>query len=73
LDDIFENNQKAVEDRQCGVLVRGPGFKGRGSGFDFRRYHIFCIAVGLKRGPVSLVRIIEELPEGISSGSGIEN
>jgi hypothetical protein len=29
--------------------------------------------VGLERGPLSLVRIIEELPEWKSSGSGLEN
>jgi hypothetical protein len=30
-------------------------------------------AVGLERGPLSLVRIIEELLERKSSGSGLEN
>jgi hypothetical protein len=34
--------------------------------------HYFQI-VGLERGPLSLVRIIEELPEWKSSGSGQEN
>jgi hypothetical protein len=29
--------------------------------------------VGFERGPLSLVRIIEELLEGKSSGSGLEN
>jgi hypothetical protein len=29
--------------------------------------------VGLERGPLSLVRIIEELLEWKSSGSGLEN
>jgi hypothetical protein len=29
--------------------------------------------VGLERGPLSLVRITEELPERKSSGSGLEN
>jgi hypothetical protein len=33
------------------------------NGFDSRRYQIFWLAVGLKRGPLSLVRIIEELLE----------
>jgi hypothetical protein len=34
-----------------------------GPGFDSRRYHIFYVAVGLKRGPLSLVRINEEILE----------
>jgi hypothetical protein len=29
--------------------------------------------MGLEKGPLSLVRIIEELLERISSGSGLEN
>jgi hypothetical protein len=32
-------------------------------GFDSRRYQIFCVAVGLEWGPISLVRINEELLE----------
>jgi hypothetical protein len=42
------------------------------SGFDSRRYQIFLEIVGLEGGPVSLVRIIEELFQG-NSGSGLEN
>jgi hypothetical protein len=41
------------------------------SGFDSRRYQIFFL-VGLERGPLSLVMIIEELFQG-NSGSGLEN
>jgi hypothetical protein len=44
-------------------VVRVPGSKPRGPGFDSRRYQIFCVAVGLELGPLSLVRIIEELLE----------
>jgi hypothetical protein len=33
------------------------------SGFDSRRYHMFCLAVGLERGPLSLMRINEEIFE----------
>jgi hypothetical protein len=44
-----------------------------GPGFDSRRYQIFWEVVGLERGPLSLVRIIEELLEWKSSGSGQEN
>jgi hypothetical protein len=39
------------------------------SEFDSRRYQIFWEIVGLERGPLSLVRIIEELYQG-NSGSG---
>jgi hypothetical protein len=42
------------------------------SGFDFRRYQIFREAVGLERGPFSLVSETEELLERKSSGSGLE-
>jgi hypothetical protein len=37
--------------------------RSRGPGFDSRRYQIFWEVVGLERGPLSLVRIIEELLE----------
>jgi hypothetical protein len=50
-------------DRLCGLVVRGPGF-------DSKRYQIFWEIVGLERGPLSLVRIIEELLEWKSRGSG---
>jgi hypothetical protein len=43
------------------------------SGFDSRRYQIFCEVVGLERGPLSLVSTIEELLERKSSGSGLES
>jgi hypothetical protein len=43
------------------------------SRFDFWRYKIFCEVVGLERGPLSLVSTTEELFEGKSSGSGLEN
>jgi hypothetical protein len=48
-------------DRLCGLVVRVPGCRHRGTGFDFRRYQSFCVAVGLERGPLSLVSINEEL------------
>jgi hypothetical protein len=50
-------------DRICGLAVRVPGCRSRGPGFDSRRYHIFGKVVGLERGPLSLVRINEELLE----------
>jgi hypothetical protein len=42
------------------------------SGFDSRRYQIFWEAVGLQRGPFSLVSTIEELLGRKSSFSGLE-
>jgi hypothetical protein len=46
-------------------MVRGPGF-------DSRRYQIFLEVVGLERGSLIIVRIIEEPFQG-NSGSGLEN
>jgi hypothetical protein len=46
------------------------GYRSRGPGFDSRRYQIFCKVVGLERAPEDLVRIIEELLQWKSSGSG---
>jgi hypothetical protein len=60
-------------DLVCGLMVRVPGYISRGPEFDSRRYQIFWKIVGLERGPLSLVRIIEELLERKSSGSGLEN
>jgi hypothetical protein len=60
-------------DRLCGLVVRVPGYRSRGPGFDSQRYQIFWEVVGLERGPLSLVRIIEKLLEWKSSGSGQEN
>jgi hypothetical protein len=56
-------------DRLCGLVVRVPGYRSRGPGFDSRHCHIFWEVVGLERGPLSLVTIIEELLEWKSSGS----
>jgi hypothetical protein len=50
-------------DRFCGPVVRVSGCSPRGPGFDSRRYQIFWVAVGLELGPLSLVRINEELLE----------
>jgi hypothetical protein len=43
------------------------------SGFDSRGYQSFWEAVGLERGPLSLVNTIEESLAWNSSGSGLEN
>ena len=47
----------------CGLVVRVSGYRYRGLGFDSRRYQIFWVVVCLERGPLSLVRSIEELLE----------
>jgi hypothetical protein len=51
-------------DRLCGLVVTISGYRSRGSGFDFWCFQIFREAVGLERGPLSLVRTTEELLEG---------
>jgi hypothetical protein len=53
---LFDNN-----DCLCGLVVRVPGYRSRGPEFDSRRYQNFLEVVGLERGPVFLVSIIEEL------------
>jgi hypothetical protein len=45
----------------CGMVVRVPGYSRRDTGFDSRRCQIFRVGVVLERGPLSLVRINEEL------------
>jgi hypothetical protein len=67
------NNTKHCLTHLCGLVVSIPGYRSRGPGFDSRRYHIFWEAVGLERGPLSLVSTNEELPGRNSSGSRLEN
>jgi hypothetical protein len=55
----FKRVWHVLLDRFCGLAVRVPGYRYRGLGFDSRRYQIFWEIVGLERGPLSLVRIIE--------------
>jgi hypothetical protein len=57
----------------CGLVVRVPGYRSRGTEFDSRRYQIFWEVVGLERGPLSLASTTEELLGRNSSGSGLEN
>jgi hypothetical protein len=54
----------------CGLVVRAPGYRSRGPGSipGATRF-----SEGLERGPLNLVRIIEELLEWKSSGSGLVN
>jgi hypothetical protein len=49
--------------RLSGLVVRVSGYRSRDPGFDFRPYQIFWEVGGLERGPLSLVRTIEELLE----------
>jgi hypothetical protein len=60
-------------DSLCGLIVRVPGYRPRGTGFDSLRYQIFWEVVGLEQGPLSLVSTTEELLGRKSSGSGLEN
>jgi hypothetical protein len=56
-------------DRLCGG--QSSWLQLQRSGFNSRRYQIFWV-VGLERGPLSLVMIIEELFQG-NGGSSLEN
>jgi hypothetical protein len=49
--------------RLGGLVARVPGYRFRGPRSDSRRYQIFWEVVGVERGPLSLVRITEELLE----------
>jgi hypothetical protein len=40
-------------DRLCGMVVRLPGCRQRGPGFDSWRCQVFWVAVGLERGQLS--------------------
>jgi hypothetical protein len=54
-------------------VIRVPGYRSRGPGFDTWRYQIFWEVVGLQRDPLSLVSTIEELLERKSNGFGLGN
>jgi hypothetical protein len=57
----------------CGLVVRVSGYRSRGAEFDSRHFQIFREAAGQEGGQLSLVRTIEELVEGKSSGSSLES
>jgi hypothetical protein len=63
----------ALPNRLCGLVVRVPGYRFRGPGFDSRRCQIFWEVMGLERGPHSLERITVELLERNRSGSRLDN
>jgi hypothetical protein len=39
----------SLSDCLCGLVVRVPGYRSRGPGFNSRRYQIFWEVVGLER------------------------
>jgi hypothetical protein len=49
----------------CGLVVRVPGCRSRGVGFDSQHCQIFWLAVSLEQGSLSLVAINEELLQTI--------
>jgi hypothetical protein len=63
----------AMADCLCGLMVRVPGYRSTGPGFDYRHYQIFWEVVGLEQSLLSLVITIEELLGRKGSGSGLEN
>jgi hypothetical protein len=69
---LFEDSINVGKDRLPGLVVRVPGHRYRSPGSHSRRYQIFWEVVGLEQGPLSLVKIIEEIFQG-NSGSGTEN
>jgi hypothetical protein len=56
----------------CGLVVRVPGHRSGGPGFDSRALQEKKV-VGLERGPLSLMNTTEELLERKSSGSNLES
>ena len=61
--EVIYTNIMEYKDRLCGLVVIVSGYRYGGLGFDSRRYQIFWVVVGLERGPLSLVRSIEEILE----------
>jgi hypothetical protein len=59
-----------MTDRLCDLVVRVPGYRSGGPGFDSRHYKKL---LSLERGPLSLVSTTEELLGSNSSGSGLES
>jgi hypothetical protein len=62
---------QVMGDRLYGIVVRVPGYRSGGPGFDSRHYK--KKVVGLERGPLSLVSTTEELLGRKSSGFGLES
>jgi hypothetical protein len=53
-------------------VVKIPGYRSRGPGFDSWLFQILLKAVGLERDPLSFVSTNEELLGRKTSGSGLE-
>jgi hypothetical protein len=79
---LTSRHQGVAENYKIGNRSFGPPLLSSGqsfllqiqrSGFDSRRYEIFWELVGLERGPLSPVSIIEELLERKNSDSGLGN
>jgi hypothetical protein len=70
---VFMSPSESGLDRLCGLVVRVPDYRSRGPGFDSRHYQILWEVVRLKRCPLNLVSIIEQLLERKSIGCGLEN
>jgi hypothetical protein len=62
----------STTDRLCGIVVRVPGYRSRGPGFDSGALQEGNKVVGLEWGPLSLVNTTEELLGRNTSGSGLE-
>jgi hypothetical protein len=54
-------------DRLCGVVVRVSGWASRGPEFESQLYNILLEVVFLEPGPLSLLRIIEEVLEKLET------
>jgi hypothetical protein len=63
---------KTLHDHLCDLVVRVPGYRSGGPGFNSRHYQILWEVLGLERSPLSLVSTIEELLGRNSSGSSLE-
>jgi hypothetical protein len=72
-DNMHICNSCTKDDRLCGLVVRVPGYRSRGPGFNSSSYQIFWEVVSLERGRLSLVSTSEEPLWRSSSGSGLEN
>jgi hypothetical protein len=70
---IYITRVEGWVDRVCCLVVRLPGCRLRGPGFDSPRCQIFWVAVGLDRGTLSPCENKWGATWKRSSGSGLEN